>query len=257
MNNSYISSKIKLKKQQAFSLVELSIVIVIISLIIAASIAGKDLLRSTEVKVIIAESADFKAALSQFEASYNYLPGDMENASDYWTGANDGNGDGEILGNTESVNATAHLALADFLKGNYTGTFGGSGYELGTGGNTYESKIGVEGNAVRVACCSDSDDPRDIDFNNFINFFTKSSANRRRAGAMSPIEAYNIDKKIDDSFPDSGFIAAQGIWNGTDYDPAGCYTDSGNNDKGIYLAADDTVKNEKRNCQLFFAYDWD
>lgn len=252
--------KLKYKKNltasKGFSLVELAISLFIISLIIVASLAGRDLLRASEVKILISESGEFKSSLNQFSEIHGNLPGDIDNATEYWPTANNGNADGEISTMSESVNATSQLALAGLINGTYTGVFGVEGYEIGSGGNTLESKTGANG--IRVFCCSDSDGTRDIDFNNFINIFSVSTLDViRRAGVVSPIEAFTIDKKIDDGFPDSGFVGAQGNWDGiSDYLEDECYSDTGLADKGRYLSDDDDVKDLDSKCQLFFAYDW-
>lgn len=243
-------------RQRGFSLVELAVVIVVISLMIAGTMAGMGLLRVSGIKVLVAESNDFKAAMRQFENLYEGLPGDLRNANEFWATGVNGDGDGQVEPGAESANAATHLALANLISGPYSGAWDINGYVLGIGNNTMRSKVSEQG-AVRIVCCSGSDYARDLNFDNHLNFFAVAVGTvTERQGVVSPIEAFGIDHKIDDGFPDSGFVGAQGNWNGSSYSIVGCYADAGASDHGTYLSADATFKNREDVCQMMFAYDW-
>lgn len=92
-------------RQSGFTLLELSIVIVIIGLIVAGISAGQSLIRQAGVRGVISDFDTLTTALNTFKLQYDALPGDMDNASDYWstdcdpTPTNcDGNGNREIGG---------------------------------------------------------------------------------------------------------------------------------------------------------------
>lgn len=240
--------------EKGFTLVELAVVILIIGLLTSGTLVGMNLLRSSEVQVLIAESNDYKSALREFSQLYGGLPGDLRNASQFWSGANNGNGNQRIEGNTEVVNAAAHLGLSTLLLRSYTGVWNNAiGYQIGDGGNTIESNSGA---LIRIVCCSETDYSRDLDLKNYINMFSFNATNTERSGAVSPVEASMIDSKVDDGFPDGGFVGAQGIFSGGIYSPSGCYSDTGAEDDGAYLVADDTAKDNEGACQMMFGYDW-
>jgi prepilin-type N-terminal cleavage/methylation domain-containing protein len=76
------------KAKKAFSLVELSIVLVIIGLVTGGVLAGRDLIHASELNSIVTEHDKFLTAVAAFQGKYLALPGDMPNATDFW-GAND------------------------------------------------------------------------------------------------------------------------------------------------------------------------
>lgn len=88
-------------RPDGFTLIELSIVMVIIGLIIGGTIVGQDMMRAAELRAGIAEFAEIDAAVSQFRSTYDGLPGDsplakfLQFAARPGT-ANAGDGDGVI-----------------------------------------------------------------------------------------------------------------------------------------------------------------
>lgn len=117
-----------------FTLVELSIVIVIIGLIVAGVTAGNALVRQAQLRAVGTNVDKFQAAIYAFKLQYNALPGDFNNASAVWGTACDstpsncnGNNDRKIdftgvnLQN-ESLRAWQHLYLAALLPVSVTGT---------------------------------------------------------------------------------------------------------------------------------------
>ncbi len=62
----------------AFSLIELSIVLIIIALLTAAIIGGSMLIRNAKIRAIINEYNVWKQNVSIFYASHNRLPGDID-----------------------------------------------------------------------------------------------------------------------------------------------------------------------------------
>ncbi len=79
-------------RQKAFTLVELSIVLVVIGLLVGGIIAGDSLIHSSRVRGVIADRDKYALAISAFKEKYRAMPGDMANATQFW-GAQDG-GDG-------------------------------------------------------------------------------------------------------------------------------------------------------------------
>lgn len=63
-------------KKSAFSLIELSIVLIIIGLLIAGVTGGASLIRSSELRSAMGEARGYAVAVNGFYSQYNVLPGD-------------------------------------------------------------------------------------------------------------------------------------------------------------------------------------
>jgi len=118
-------------KNNGFTLLELSIVIVIIGLIVAGISAGQSLVRQAQLRSFVTELASLETAVNTFRLQYSAIPGDMNNASSYWgtggagacpTSDCNGNGNRQINTNDERFRAWQHLAFADVIDGSFTGT---------------------------------------------------------------------------------------------------------------------------------------
>lgn len=118
--------------KNGFTLIELSIVLVIIGLLVGGIIAGRDLIRISKIRSILSQIEDTKIAVSTFKNKFNCLPGDCPNATNFFSDARlvNGNGNGRIGGyadaseQRESYLAWLDLELAGLISGTYTGTTG-------------------------------------------------------------------------------------------------------------------------------------
>ncbi|MBY0354909.1 MAG: prepilin-type N-terminal cleavage/methylation domain-containing protein [Rickettsiales bacterium] len=122
-------------QSQGFSLLELSIVLVIIGLLASGVMVGQSLVRGAEMRSIVTDYNKFLSAINGFRDKYNAVPGDMRNAFAFWgaacgtnattvsTGCN-GDGDGAIESNQngESLKAWEHLSRAGLIEGSFDGT---------------------------------------------------------------------------------------------------------------------------------------
>lgn len=95
-------------KNKGFSLVELSIVILIIGLLVAGISSGTKLIQQAELRSIISEFEEIQVAYKTFQATYDAIPGDMGDASVFFSGCAtggvgnvncNGNGDGQVTFN--------------------------------------------------------------------------------------------------------------------------------------------------------------
>lgn len=77
-------SILKLNKKQGFSLVELSIVLVIIGLLIAALVKGKAVLENARIKRVIGDVETIVSAYNTYYDLYSAYPGDDRFASGRW-----------------------------------------------------------------------------------------------------------------------------------------------------------------------------
>lgn len=153
---------------RGFSLVELSIVLVILGLLTGGILAGQSLIRAAELRAVSTEYNRYIAAVGTFRDKYFALPGDMSNATKFWTTAGtcpgnnaspsttqatcDGNADGHVLQNAATANETfrfwQHLANGGLIEGSYSGvsnSASATGVEALVGSNVPRSKISQVG----------------------------------------------------------------------------------------------------------------
>jgi prepilin-type N-terminal cleavage/methylation domain-containing protein len=70
--------------KSAFSLVELSIVLVILGLLVGGVLAGQSLIRAAQLRAVTAQVGQYAAASKTFRDKYFALPGDLPNATSFW-----------------------------------------------------------------------------------------------------------------------------------------------------------------------------
>lgn len=107
-------------KKSGFTLIELSIVLVIIGLIIGGVLVGQNLIRTAQLRGDITAIDKFDAAANTFKLKYGCIPGDCANATSFLSsGAYNGNGsgflDGVDVGDPNYPNA-------QFATGTFIGT---------------------------------------------------------------------------------------------------------------------------------------
>ncbi len=114
--------------QQAFTLIELSIVLVIIGLLVGVVVIGQSLIEVARVNQAVSMHAEFLAAWNTFKVTYNAIPGDIPNATMFWgvddscpllsgspttSGTCNGNGDGKINWYSYAQGGTTVPSLPD------------------------------------------------------------------------------------------------------------------------------------------------
>lgn len=200
-----------LKNKSAFSLIELSIVLIIIGLLIAGVSSGSKLIKSATLQSYISELKSFETAYIGFHLSYGCTPGDCKNAEDFFGAENTNNGNGnEIIEwetNDEELLGWNHLALAGLITGSYTYTKASDGEIFMINENIPSSKIA----GVGFMLYSEPGEIYNIPGNTYNNLLigkrrTNSPAtNGVYHGAyFTAADAQRVDNKIDDSFPHSG-----------------------------------------------------
>lgn len=115
-----------------FTLLELSIVMVIIGLLVGGIFVGKDLIEVSQLKGVINQLDSTVTAVATFKLKYNCLPGDCYQASSFFSGATNGNNNGQIGGFADAPDEVAgesyqvwlHLSKAGLIGGSYTGATG-------------------------------------------------------------------------------------------------------------------------------------
>lgn len=113
-----------------FTLVEMAVVITIIALLMLLVFKGESLIGTGRSQQVLAAVKDLSTAVDQFRARYNYLPGDMPDATtrlpnvsscNTVTLTGNGNGDGQVdfnAGNNEVGCVTEHLFRAGLIRSN-------------------------------------------------------------------------------------------------------------------------------------------
>lgn len=205
--------------KQGFSLVELSIVLVVLGLLTGGILTGQNLIRAAEIRSITSQRSSFQTAMNSFRDKYMALPGDLSNASEFWAAAVSGNGNSQIEpatadgGDGEIFGFWEQLALGGFIEGSYTGTSGDGGPGLQDaiiGTNVPEANIGNAGWSVYYL---GSVDAADSDFfpGSYDHVFlvgNKTVNDLTTSAIITPDEAWNIDKKLDDANPQTGKVRA-------------------------------------------------
>lgn len=228
------------KDTQGFSLIEMSIVLVIIGLLVGGIIVGDSMIKSASLKNVLAEKEQYVAAINQFKEKYNGLPGDLYNATSFWpedtTGTDkvgdstgneveNGNGDGKIAAVISTDGYEAHrawrqMALAGFIDGNYNGQYAGSFLEPGLHVPASDYKEKVLGWNVYFVGPKNSDSVFfDGQYQHIFYMglapYTYSAINK---GGMHGEDIFALDEKFDDGMPATGKLRSgknSGIFGGS------------------------------------------
>jgi len=108
--------------EQGFTLVELSIVLVIIGLILGGVFKGQALIDSARVRSLSTDVSGIRTAWLSFQERYRSIPGDFASArTQIDSAAVPGNGNGRVDDSQERAGVWQQLALAGFITGNYDG----------------------------------------------------------------------------------------------------------------------------------------
>ncbi len=236
-------------KKSAFSLIELSIVLIIIGLLIAGVTGGASLIKSSELRAAISEARGWSTAVNGFYNQFNAFPGDYNVAIGLPAGAA-GNSNSQINAYTLAANPSAVLSSTAACAN--TASTAGCAYEdnvawvqlknagvvdtntvsaptLSTTGATSfgvtnpQSKIKSSGWLFDYGSANGSTAGTNQFGQNVVilsgapsttamdasNSYVNGATSARVTGAITPADALSIDTKVDDGKYNTGRI--QGI----------------------------------------------
>ena len=200
--------------RRGFTLIELSIVLVVIGLVAGGVLVGQSLIRASELNAVTSDLQRFQTAITTFHDKYLALPGDMSTATTIWPSAVNGNGNGQ-LDFAAGANATGEafefwkqLALAGLVEGKYNGLSGPAGArDAVIGTNVPASRIGKAGYSIEWIGEMSADLYRwDGSYGNALYAGTQIANEPTEGNSFAPKEVWNIDTKIDDGQPATGNI---------------------------------------------------
>lgn len=232
------------KKRSAFSLIELSIVLIIIGLLIAGVTGGASLIKSSELRSVITEARSWAIAVNSFYNQFDALPGDYGVV----LGTSEAGDDDDAIeyvndsGIAEGRNAWVQMRAVAILDANVL-TNASAVIATSTGVTTF----GVNQPASKIKAAG-----WDFDYNanttqNVVVLTgaitggtTSLIAGTLATGAITPTDALSIDSKFDD-----GLVAAGKIRGVNDGD-ADCF----NTSTLVYTTTATT-----KNCALSYQVD--
>lgn len=236
-------------KKRGFTLIELSIVLVIIGLIVGGVMVGQNLMFASQIHQQVKQLQEYSQAYSTFQLKYNCIPGDCRNATDYFSSSTNGNGNG-ILESTkvmadgrlnygndstrfdfEFPTFFTHLILAGLIPSEpQIQTLGYPEPKLphtNKQGFTANSALAIGMDGYASSFTTQSDDYFGENLWRVGLYFAVGrpsagwGSNNDKDGLFTPLATYAVDAKIDDGKPQTGDFKGGTIqWTNT-----GGYTD--------------------------------
>lgn len=207
------------KENEGFTLVELSIVLVIIGLIVGGVLVGQDMIKSAEIRSTIAQVQGYDTAVNVFKDKYSQLPGDISSTQATTLGLTTrtgaaGRGDGSGL-------ITALPANPTYL-GHETALFWRDLSQLNVISNSFNAATDALATLATADAVKTMLPEAKLKRGNFITVYSSSGKNYYEitgvsavaAGVytlttnLSPQEAMNLDTKLDDGLPLTGAARA-------------------------------------------------
>lgn len=225
--------------RKGFTLVELSIVLVVIGLLIGGVLVAQSMIETAKISTQINQFQQYDIAVSQFRNKYDQLPGDSTLFSS--TGAA-GNNNGNIEGGdyyggasstwggpSEAANFWRHLSESSSISEAW-GTATHDNVRAGI--DAPAAKLGAKGSLIQGMSLRTAGYSVNIPWGEYwmlcLNGGTGSpgrfcAGNHMAGGALTGIQALALDTKMDDGLPGSGIVFAGGSAGAIPQDAGGNY----------------------------------
>lgn len=212
-----------------FTLLELSIVLLIIGVLTAGIIIGKSLVVSSRLQTIVTDVDSYTAAVTNFKQTYQGLPGDFADATTRWgtdsngcptgggtTGTCNGNGDGMLVNTNAASQANETFLFWQhlFKAGMFAKSLSNQASSTGVYASVIDINVpsaSIKGSGFSVIWLGTlSGDPDRFDgfYGNVFQLGEALSGDITRGPILTADQAGSIDAKIDDGIPASGKVRA-------------------------------------------------
>ena len=224
------------ENEKGFTLVELAVVMIIIGLLIGGILKGQELITNARVTTTASSMESLSAAYNGFRDQFNAIPGDMGNAVTRISGcgavvscadapaANANNG----IINTAVGAASAGEGLLFFshlLAANFISDMNGSSATAGLGVTNPTAPVGggfLAGDTRGGATAGVFSESTLRAAPHIVLTNAVGGVGGANVGPVTPAQAANIDRRVDDGSPNTGTMAAENDCNigatGTAYD---------------------------------------
>ena len=208
-----------LKHEEGFTLVELSIVLVIIGLIIGGVLVGQDMIKAAEIRSTVSQIQEFDTAANTFRDKYEYVPGDVAGAKATILGLTTRTG---AIGKGDGNGLVESCAAASMLLGCETDLYWRDLNQM----NLVEGSFDTATDALAAAATPDivklHVPEAKLKRGNVITVYASTGRNYYQitgmtavaagvytlSAVLSPQEAMNLDQKMDDGRPLTGLARA-------------------------------------------------
>jgi len=198
--------------QKGFTLVELSIVLVIIGLLIGGILAAQSMINTTRIQAFTRQIGQFDAAVANFGDKYGGIPGDNGRI---YTAARTGPSavtlyDEEMANFWPSLSISGLKAEEDAVGG-YTATLAYANQFPYGAPNAPRSRVGTDAGIITFGV-EDPDIYSDSGITGYVNFYVVANCTGMISTTASCIngvtgaDAIAIDTKLDDGAGDNGMV---------------------------------------------------
>lgn len=183
--------------KRGFTLIELSLVVVVIGIILSSIVMVSDIIGQSEIKVVIKEVEEYKIAIRRFKNTHKYFPGDFAGVSVFGVSTPVGNNNWQVS-TEESRFVAHHLTLANLYPGEFVGDMTDR-FELNV--NIPQSIVSGGGYWFHYYSVLD----RRTDFHS-IDLARINDEDNINNVLLSVNDAQYLDNKFDDGTPNTGRI---------------------------------------------------
>ena len=207
------------RRAQGFTLIEVSLVLIIIGLIVGGVVLGQQLIRVAQLRGDIKAVVSMGTAVRTFQTKYNCLPGDCAQASNFFENALDGDGDERLVNQSggyevytlnhmanESAFLMQHLQAAGLIATGVFDPLTTEAFEVGKG--LYPLKS-MATSGISLQCLQDDVANSDLNCFYFMLGVSKDDSSDMLSTLSPPYngeEALSVDGKIDDGKPATGLV---------------------------------------------------